>query len=105
MPQAPPTTDLAAAPAAPAAPVAAVPGAPPGEGVGFGPVGGTVGLGDAVSATRYGSALADNAISVSDELGGIMYTIAATTTQILVTLSAAVTLAGTIKVTVFYTVE
>ena len=66
-------------------------------------IGGTIGLGDAVSATRYGSALADNTISYIDEVGGFQYAIIATTVQLLVTLSAAVTAAGTIKVTVFYT--
>lgn len=68
-------------------------------------IGGTVGIGDAVSATRYVSAATDNDVTNSDEEGGGQYTIIATTVQILATVSAAVTAAGTIKVSVFYTVE
>ena len=67
--------------------------------------GGTFGLGDAVNATRYGSILADNAISYIDEVLGFQYTIVAGTVQVILTCSAAVTAAGRVNVTLFYTCD
>jgi hypothetical protein len=68
-------------------------------------MGGTVDVGDAVDADRYQAASADNAITRLDERAGFNYNIIATTTQVLVTLSAAVTAAGTIKVTCVYSAD
>ena len=69
-------------------------------------MGGTVDVGDAGDADRYQGTSADNAITLLDERGGFSYNITGTNdTQILVTLSAAVTLAGTIKVICVYTAD
>jgi hypothetical protein len=72
--------------------------------------GNTPDVGDAESSERYISEAADNAVHVSDAITGGNYEIDMTDAdnpdnQILILLDAAVTLAGTMKLVVFYTVE
>jgi len=74
-------------------------------------MGGTPDVGDAEDPDRYVDEAADNtATAFTDVLTGIGYKVDMTTAstpdnQILVTLDAAVTAAGTITVVVFYTIE
>ena len=74
-------------------------------------VGGTPDLGDAEDADRYVDEASDNAVTMfNDTITGLNYeidnSVAATPdSQLIVTLDAAVTLAGVITVCIFYTVE
>ncbi len=74
-------------------------------------VGGTPDLGDAEDTDRYIDEAADNAVTfANDVITGIGYEVDMTTVttpdnQVILTLDAAVTLAGVITVVMFYTVE
>lgn len=74
-------------------------------------VGGTPDLGDYEDTDRYVDEASDNAVTMfNDTITGLNYEVDMTTAstpdnQLIVTLDAAVTLAGVITVCVFYTVE